>query len=702
VSGATYLIGAVVFAAGVGALVRGAWILRVRLLPDWSGAPARLAEVVIGLGAAIAIAEVLGTVALFRWWAVYAGFAGFGVVVQLVWGRDRGERRATAAAPSLRRAECTVAVFGAVLVLGQWTTQVVDTFRRGMTHADTVWYHGPHTVRFLQDGRITQLLGPRRAIETYYAANSELVHAIVNLPFHRDLLSPLVSLGAVAIALLAGWCIGRDRGVAPTCMLAVAMVLALPVMAGSQAGQAGNDLPAAALLLVAVALVLREPDRPAVLALAGIAGGLAVGTKPTVAVALVVATLGLVWVAWRTRRVAPLAAWAGAAVLAGGYWYTKNLVTVGNPQPGVTIGVGDVALPLVTPKNGCCPASRFLTDGAAWRDTFLPGLADALTNLWPLVVGLALLGGILTAVQGRGAVERMVGAGAIAAAVGYVFTPLTAAGVNLGLFTINLRYLTPALFLGCVLLPRTRLFATGDRWWWCAAAFLAALVAGYVADHYEHAPAWPLDNAFGIVLVLAAVAGILTFLALGASPARPRLTSTGRVVLVAGAVLVIVAIGWPVQRAYFDDRYRTVASPVDAYGPRFNDVSDRRVAIFGSAVQYLLAGHDLSNVVRQADAPAWPERAAPTERAKQLERCRSWRTQLRDDAYDYIVLVNATFYFGPNPEPWVTSDPAADVVAATPDYRVVRVRGELDPGDCPRVVGATARDQAGGSGTPST
>jgi hypothetical protein len=295
----------------------------------------------------------------------------------------------------------------------------------------------------------------------------------------------------------------------------------------------------------------------------------------------------------------------------------------------------------------------------------------------------------------------MVGAGALAAAVGYLFTPLTAAGVNLGLFTINLRYLTPALFLGCALLPRTRLIATRDRWWWCAIPFLAVLLAGYVADHYEHAPAWPVDNAIGVVLVVAVAAAVVTFLAVGTPRRAPRLSRTTRVVVAAAAVVLVVAVGWPVQRAYFDDRYRTVDSPVEAYGRRFNDIEGRRVAIFGSAVQYLLAGNDLSNTVRRGEAPGWPEEAAPTQRAKQLERCRSWRAQLRDDRYDYIVLVNATFFFGPNPEPWVTSDPATEIVESTRDYRVVRVRGALDPDDCPRAVREVARDQEG-SGTPST
>ena len=44
----------------------GAWRWRARLLPDWTGLPARLAEAILALSAVTVVPEVLGSVGLFR------------------------------------------------------------------------------------------------------------------------------------------------------------------------------------------------------------------------------------------------------------------------------------------------------------------------------------------------------------------------------------------------------------------------------------------------------------------------------------------------------------------------------------------------------------------------------------------------------------------------------------------------------------
>jgi hypothetical protein len=62
------------------------------------------------------------------------------------------------------------------------------------------------------------------------------------LPFNRDVLSPLVNLGWAALTLLAAWCIGRTRGVGALAVIGATIVLAVPVMADIEPGQASNDL----------------------------------------------------------------------------------------------------------------------------------------------------------------------------------------------------------------------------------------------------------------------------------------------------------------------------------------------------------------------------------------------------------------------------------------------------------------------------
>ena len=68
VSASSYLIAALQLAALVGALAWSAYRLRVRLLPDWQGAPGRLVESILGVTLLIWLAELLGLFGL-----LYAG-----------------------------------------------------------------------------------------------------------------------------------------------------------------------------------------------------------------------------------------------------------------------------------------------------------------------------------------------------------------------------------------------------------------------------------------------------------------------------------------------------------------------------------------------------------------------------------------------------------------------------------------------------
>lgn len=136
-----YFVGVVVLIVGFGALIWGSVRLREALLPAWRGAPARLAETIVAVGVAVGISEMLGVVGLFRRGPVYAGFVVFAVVVRFACPRPRPTPTANPsdeARPRINRVELAITTFGVVLVLGQWTTQVIDTFRRGMTHADTI------------------------------------------------------------------------------------------------------------------------------------------------------------------------------------------------------------------------------------------------------------------------------------------------------------------------------------------------------------------------------------------------------------------------------------------------------------------------------------------------------------------------------------------------------------------------------------
>src|SRR5690606_18654028 len=76
-----------------------------------------------------------------------------------------------------------------------------------------------------------------------------------------------------------------------------------------------------------------------------------------------------------------------------------NLIVAANPLPQVR-ELGPLNLPgpdrLQTGRPDFT-VSHYLFDGAVWRDWFVPGLERGLGGLWPLVVGAALVAGLLAA-----------------------------------------------------------------------------------------------------------------------------------------------------------------------------------------------------------------------------------------------------------------------------------------------------------------
>ena len=72
VSAGSYLLSAVALAALALSLGFSAFRLRGRLMPAWSGAPARLVESILGVALLIWMAELLGTFELLYAWTLVA------------------------------------------------------------------------------------------------------------------------------------------------------------------------------------------------------------------------------------------------------------------------------------------------------------------------------------------------------------------------------------------------------------------------------------------------------------------------------------------------------------------------------------------------------------------------------------------------------------------------------------------------------
>lgn len=708
-----YLLGVAEIAWLAGFAALGGAAVRSRLLPGFAGAPAHLATAVIALALSIWVAEVLGCFGLFQAVPYLGAVALVGLGAWLgVGGRQGPPYPPPAAQASAGRGGgvlTLVALAVATAAVIRFGLEAKTKLSTGMTGFDSTWYHAPFAAGFFQSGDTWELhfIAPQ-FLAWFYPANAEIVHASGMLAFDRDLLSPLLNLGWFIGCLVACWCIGRPYRVAPWSLALGAVALSLPVLS-DQAGEARNDivgifflLAAAAIALNATSLAKADGEEPAWPAnsgnistirspsricdwgswlVAGLAAGLAAGTKLNFLLPAAVLVLGLAFVApagrrWRSLVVAALAALAG-----GGYWYLRNLVHTGNPLPWFD-SLGPISLPAPEQALGGREGHNvlgYLTDGSVRSDWLLPGLHSGLTVLWPILVALALAGLLLCmpwsriwhvgrAGKGEEALEAgqktlaVAGLTGIAVLVSWLIAPTSASGpdgVPRG-FESGLRYLAPAIVLGLAILP---------------AAILPRVAWGGVPGKGRR-PVFRLTGSAGNRL--------LPWRKTQPRPGTPPHDRTrGPLALGALAVaLAAIAIGYPAQRHYLENRYADPSFATPGLNAAFKwaaGLSNTRIATT-STRQYPLFGTDLSNPVQYIGEPR-PHGGftAPTS-------CRQWRRLLNQGDYDYAVTSRDRLEPGKSPYPatarW-TAGPGATEVLRDPPTVVFRLFGFLDPIDCP-------------------
>jgi hypothetical protein len=458
--------------------------------------------------------------------------------------------------------------------------------------------------------------------------------------------------------------------------------------------------------------------------LVGLAAGLAAGTKLNFLLPAAVLVLGVALLAprggrWRSAGVAALAAIAG-----GGYWYLRNLVHAGNPLPWIH-HLGPIDLPAPAQGVGGREAHSvfdYLTDGGIWSEWFLPGFREGLWIVWPLLLAAALAG-LLLAVASRGAKRTaavakeprdaaaaspgskktrrdrkeprdavlasrgskvtseatkeprdsippshgskvrsgttkepgdgnaalvLAGLTGLAAGLAWLLAPASASGPDRmprG-FESGLRYLAPALVLGLALLPTAPLLRAR------LARFAAQLPSGWLR----------LVPSGGTNL--------------NHSRRRRAGWALGGV-----AVVLAVAVGYPVQRHYLESRYSDPTFTAPGLNAAFawaSDVSGARIATT-STRQYPLFGTDLSNHVRFLGLPR-PHGGftAPTT-------CPQFRRLLNAGDYDYAVATYDRETPGAPPYPpqarW-TEAPGTQIVLRKPPTVVFKLNGPLDPSTC--------------------
>jgi hypothetical protein len=141
---------------------------------------------------------------------------------------------------------------------------------------------------------------------------------------------PFAAYGLCGIAAWTGLrTLGATRAMAGLGTLAA---LTFPWMV-HQLNETQNDLPAVTWTVAIAALCAGAPRRPGLLPIGILAAALAIGTKTTPIVVLVVVLGFAVWATREhLRRLAwPLVAAVGVGLVVGGFWYLRDFVDHGSP-----------------------------------------------------------------------------------------------------------------------------------------------------------------------------------------------------------------------------------------------------------------------------------------------------------------------------------------------------------------------------------
>ncbi len=700
----------------VSALGLGGYWLRRWIVPEFSGALARLADATIAVGLLVLSLELLGTLSiLYTGWIVVVCIGVGLLAAWLGWSKAPAENREISA-PQVQNIALLIALAVASFTVAEWTFPSQLSLDQGMFGGDTTWYHMPFAARFAQEHSIVHLhfTDPLRLAAWFYPQSSELVHGAAIAIFKSDWLSPLINLFWLAIALLAAFCVGRPYKVGPATLVAGAIVLDAGVMIETQPGEGRNDIMGLAFLLAFAAFLInahqrRAPQEGAVqdapeqgaplldkgpLVIAGIAAGLAASVKLTFLIPVVAIGLGVIVFSGRGRRLTTAWVLGLSTFLVGGYWYVRAAIkTGGNPIPQIGFG------PLQLPRPDQMPldprprfaVAHYLTEPTIYRKWFFPQLDNAFGPLWPLILIVAVAAAVYIAWRSRNIILRVIAVAALATAFVYVFTPLTAAGQEgspTGFFT-NTRYLVPGLVLAMVLLPLARPLRAPDRRAWQTLLFLSAVYAITVLTTPRWYPGFIVGTVFLTLALVWAPAG------LGMARSR-RLMSRGAVVG-AGAVVVLLAVvlGRAQEVQYYDHHYTRTTLFLQDGGPQkafefAHNQHGKRIGIAGSGEiyfgQYGFYGANLDNDVQYIGVPG------PDGTYRLATTCQQFRRQINAGNYDYLILSQYTQDAADSPywKPiyaWVKNDPALEQLIEEPDITpepdwVFRVKGKLDPAGC--------------------
>lgn len=691
-------------------LVLAARAVRRRFLPSLSGATAGVGEAILVLSAITLVGLVLGIAGLLQRWPLVLGCLALGGAALVVLGRSR-PNPAPIVAPSpstrslWRRPEDLIAAAAAALVGAPWLAQSIAGLRDGMRYSvDTLWYHGPMSARFAEQGSILAIhhfdLNP---VTSYYPGGTSLLHAVGILLLGGDVLSPLVNVGFLVLAGAAGWSIGQRLGSGAAGLLGALVVLGMPMLVGDERyGQPGgeyNDVVGLALVLAAVALLLAstalsaeerpapgsggspttgdapEPfgtcagSRPALL-LAGAAAGLAAGTKLSMLAPVGALTIGVLLVAGRGRRWSTIAQWLAAGAATGAFWYIRNVFAAGSPLPGVELPLGPLAPPSIEgPPTDF--VARFLLRRNILDGIIVPGLDESLGPAWPVILLIVAIVGCALLLAAKSSLQRMLGAVVLATSAAYLVTP-TFIGSPPLLFSTSVRFAIVPLGLGMILVSRLAAMRPP-----IGRVLAVATLAGLVlATQLDWRALWRAGSDEALLASAVTGVAILGSLLVARVP---------KVVPAVAVVSCLVAAGgiWSVQRHQPQRRFADGFGSDAVLAPLIEE-RDARIATQGYFLQYPLYGRDLSNHVqyfgRQDDDGGYRE----------YKRCQDWKRAVNDGDYDFLLVTSEHYPIPPLPEAremgWADTEIGHGLREIARNERLAasfEIVGTLDEASCP-------------------
>jgi hypothetical protein len=472
--------------------------------------------------------------------------------------------------------------------------------------------------------------------------------------------------------------------------------MATPMLVGSNAGTADNDLLGVFLVLAALALWMHTadasgPDRRAYRAgsvIAAVAAGLALSVKLNLLGPVAALALAAIVFAPGGRRRSAAGWWLGGLVLAGGYWYARNLVALGNPLPWFSVGVLPTPRPPPLQHDNNYSLADYATSPGILRRWLIPALHANLGPWWPLLVTASVIGPLLCLFSRRERVVQAVALIALASLIAYIFTPLTACGPwgHPFCMKLNMRFGAPALTMALVVSPLALLLRSrlGRL---VPAVVLTTLFVTTLALRRPWPPASDLGEVGAALVLLLGMGAIVVLGPRSWIPPRRSLVRVTAGTVALALLLAGVAAGYPATQDYLRHRYTARHGPSAIYEVwRWaRGLHDARIALVGTLgwfFGYPLWGIDDSNRV------AYIGRRGPGGSFRPITSCRAWRAALSRGHYRYVVVTANRIFFTtetvPSPEAgWTRSDPAAKLVLSPNGaIQVFRLTGPLHPDRC--------------------